>query len=131
MLGGQDAADPFRHPRRFSQVVLPNPNDGPTLFAELVAYVAIPRQVTRKLSAPKAAIGRRLATVLGAAVPEAPINEKGHLAFRKDEVRVAIDGSVAPPTRDPVGTQDSHESEFGGGIASAFDIGHDFGAFLP
>jgi hypothetical protein len=66
--------------------------------------------------------------VLGAAVPEAAVDEESHVFLCKDKVRMAVNRHIATPSGNPVGTQDPHESQFCGGIARL--DGHDFERFF-
>jgi hypothetical protein len=69
----QDRADPVG--TRHCVLVLPEPEDRPAESSEVVVRLTVPRDVLRELLGPPAAVRHRGSPVLGAGVPEAPVDE--------------------------------------------------------
>jgi hypothetical protein len=75
-------------------LVFPDPDDVPAGGAEGAVDRPVSFQVPPKLRGPVPVVGRRVAAVLGADVPEAPVNEHGHLAGTEDDVWANPDTAV-------------------------------------
>lgn len=69
--------------------MLPDANDLPASSAKGGVVSTVSRDVARDLRVPVVAVRRRLGAVLGAGMPEAPINEHSDPTSPKDDVRTA------------------------------------------
>src|SRR3954449_12536487 len=79
--------DPLR--RRGRRLVLPDPHDRPALGREARVRVAVARDVSLDLRPPEVRVVARPRTVLGAAVPEAAVDEHRDLRAGEDDVGLA------------------------------------------
>lgn len=62
---------------------------------------------------------------LGAAVPEAAVDEDGDLFFAEDEVGFAEEAGVSAPAGQRVCFEEGDQAEFGVLVAAAADMRHD------
>jgi hypothetical protein len=78
LLGGSVSYELFDRLGRFDRIlVLPNPDGEPTRRGELGVGIAVATSDATELQAPPAGVGLGEVAVLGAGVPEAPIDEHG------------------------------------------------------
>ncbi len=68
-------------------LVFPHPDRGPAGVCESAIRVPVPFFVPVDLRGPESGIGHRDGVVIGAAVPEAPVQEDGDLGFGEHEIR--------------------------------------------
>ena len=94
---------------RGSEVVLPQPDDGPACGAEGAFDGGVALAVAAKFGEPVCAVAARLAAMLRATMPEAAVNEDGEALAPKDEIGMAGHGLVPTPTGDVGGAQDGCE----------------------
>lgn len=66
--------------------MLPNPHDGPAGFDQPAVGVSVPGSVRLDLRGPEFGIRRRDRVVIRASVPEAAVQEDGHLVASESEV---------------------------------------------
>lgn len=71
------------------EFVFPNTNYRPAASAQGAVYAAVAGLVAGDLGQPECGPGRRPGGMLGAAVPEAAVNEEGGLQLGENEVRFA------------------------------------------
>ncbi len=116
---------------RVSEIVLPEANDLPTKRAQVNFYTPIPSGIFSQFKRPKKSIGRRSSSVLGAAVPKAPIDKNGEALPLEDEIGAAWDWLVAPPSSNTCGTKNGGQFQLGGFIATRADCGHYLRALMP
>ena len=76
---------------------------------------------------PKLAIALRHVGMLGAAMPEAPIDKNDHALTLEREVRSAKQFLIPPPAGDPGGTKQLCQCEFRCLVATSSNTGHHFG----
>jgi hypothetical protein len=110
--------------------VLPDADDFPPLTTELAVDAFIASHIVGALFAPESAITLWKSVALRAPVPKAAINEDSDSLPRKSEVRSALDGEVATPTRDSIGAEQSQQRLFRCLIPSAENAGHYLGPFV-
>src|SRR4051794_22358070 len=67
-------------------LVLPDPNDGPTLGLEFFIGLTVSRNVTFKFRPPPLPVGRRPALVLGTYVPKASVDKDRYARPRENHV---------------------------------------------
>jgi len=72
-----------------AQIVFPQPHYPPAIPAQSSSDGAIAESIVLNLVAPIVGILLRHSTTLGAAMPEAAIDENHQLTIRKDEIRLA------------------------------------------
>ena len=85
---------------RNGQVMLPQPDDGPTCGAEGAFDNVVALSVAAKFGEPVCAVAARLAAVFRAAVPEAAVNEYGETCVAKGEIGAAEECLMPAPTGD-------------------------------
>lgn len=98
----------------FGEFVLPHPNHPPAASAQRAVHAAIAGLVGRELLTPKRSVGLGLGRVLGAAVPEAAVDEDCDLELVKCEVGLSRQFCAAPPAGDAMRSKDLYQLQLGG-----------------
>jgi hypothetical protein len=110
------------------QGVLPDADDFPSLPAELAGDAAIAGHVGLPFAVPEGAVGFGAGVALGAAVPEASIDEDGDLLLGEREVGLSGQRKMPSPASDLVSLQERQQRLLGCLVTLAPDEGHDFGS---
>jgi hypothetical protein len=106
------------------EVVRPKPNYPPAGISERFCLEAVPDDVALKLRKPVTSVGRRLATVFRAAVPEAAVHENNEALSTKREIWAARQRLVTPPPGDSVLAKYGGKPEFCFLIPARTNAGH-------
>ncbi len=88
--------------RGFSQGVLPDADDFPSLTTKLAVHASVAANVVFALFVPEPPIGFGAFVALGARVPETSIHEDGDLLLWKRKIGLSDDGDMSSPTRNLV-----------------------------
>ena len=127
--GAGDSRDDW--PLASGEIVLPNPQDAPTHFAQFAVYATIPGTVCGELLSPEGAVVCRPPAMARAAVPETAVHEDGEALAAEDEIRLAEHGLMATPAGDSGGAEQAGEGDFGRLVSARADAGHYLGALGP
>ncbi len=120
------AKDLPKHFQRSSfYVVLPKPEDPPSLLTQLCGYGPVAGLVSRDLATPVLCVRFREPQTIRATVPEAPIHENGDARISKDEVWTAEHfRRVENPTRHTGPDEIRAKPAFSGTVAARTDLRH-------
>jgi hypothetical protein len=111
------------------QVVFPESDDTPTMFAKYAVCLRVSCPVAGDLFVPVLSPGSWHAAMLRATMPKAPINEDGHSERREDEVGLAGQREVPSPSADAVLSKKAEHGEFRCPVALGPDLRHDAGSY--
>ena len=114
--------------RRFLEGVLPDADDFPSLPAELAIDALIAGHVGLAFAVPEGAVGFGAGVALGAAVPEASVDEDGDFLLGEGKVGLSGQWKMPPPAGDLVLLQQGQQRVLRLFVAFAPNKGHDFGA---
>lgn len=97
MLKFGETGQPFEQPGLIArlQLMLPDANHGPTAYTQVAVYLAVTGPVALDLLPPERRAGLRPRYVLGAAVPEAAVDEDGDAEPGEDKVRLHSAGGAS------------------------------------
>lgn len=110
----------------FLEGVLPDADDFPALASELAVHAAIPGHVVLALFIPELPICFRARVTLGAAVPEASVDEDGDLLLGERKVGLSGQRKMSSPAGDLLAPQERQQCLFGRLVPLPSDEGHDF-----
>jgi hypothetical protein len=110
--------------------MLPDADDFPSLPPELAGDAAVAGHVGLAFAVPEGAVGFRAGVALGAAVPEASVDEDGDFILRESEVGLSGQSKMPSPAGDLVLLPQGQQRVLRLFVALSPDEGHDVGAFL-
>lgn len=108
----------------------PETQDMPTRFPQQAVRVAVAGSIARYLAAPVILVRMGQVTVAWAAMPKATVNKNGEALPAEDEVGMARNPLVTPPTCNTVGTEDNRQLYLRVFISPGTDSSHDLRALL-
>ena len=88
--------------------MLPDADDFPSLLPELAVDAFVPGYVVLTLFIPEGAVGFGAGKALGAAMPEASVDENGELLSRKGKIGLSGQRKMPSPTGDLVSPEQRH-----------------------
>lgn len=97
--------------RCLTDLMLPHAQDRPAFSDEGKRLAAVAVDVLTELRVPELVAGARVDVVLGAAVPEAAVDEEGELSRGNDQVGSATGGADVKPIADPCDMQSAADHE--------------------
>lgn len=107
--------------------MLPDPDTQPSCLGEECVNLPVPIDVALELRSPVIRVGLWIRRVIGAAVPEAPIDEDGDTSAPKDEIGSSPDrfqGSSGDPISKALAVEYAAKREFRGRVARSVSL-HD------
>jgi hypothetical protein len=105
--------------------VLPDAKDAPTMRTQGPVRNPISNFILSELTLPKISIIRRHTSVLGTAVPKAPVYEDNKSLVSKNEIRFSRQPKIPPPPLNLASTKNLYRSEFCRAIATRANLRHD------
>lgn len=104
--------------------MLPHPYHLPPAILQFSVYFLVAIDVATDLGFPELGVGGRFAVALGAAVPEAAVDEEGDAELGEHEVRFAGKRPVAAPALDAVFAEEPDHALFSAGVPLAANVRH-------
>jgi hypothetical protein len=95
-----------------TQLVFPNPENSPTVFAKGSANKQITSLVCREFVVPESRIVLGQRPVLWATMPEAAVHKHGNALLWKHEIGLAEFGLISSPSGNLVRSQQAHQCLF-------------------
>jgi len=111
------------------QLVLPEADDTPASFLEIVAHFPVPGHVLGDLLTPVGLIGLWYSHVPRATMPETSVNEHGQTVSWECKIGRAGNREMSAPTGDVVLFEYGDEATLGFLVAPGTDRPHDLGPF--